>query len=87
MQPSEDKQIGGIKLRDRSFALVVFGVALLLPPIAGLSLIEAKVFGLPFPVIYAFSVWALLIIGAALLARPLRQSDTSKTASDSESRF
>lgn len=86
MQPSEDKQIGGIKFRDRSIALLIFGVVLLLPPIAGLSLIDIKVFGLPFPVIYAFTVWALLIAGAALLVRPSGQNESSMPLRDSKTK-
>lgn len=82
MQASEDKQIGGIKYRDRSIALLIFGFVVLLPPIAGLALIDAKIFGIPFPVFYAFSVWAILIAGAVLLARPLRESDTSTSSTD-----
>jgi len=82
VQASGDKQIGGIKYRDRSIALLIFGFVALLPPIAGLALIEAKVFGIPFPVFYAFLVWAILITGAALLARPLRESDKSASSID-----
>ncbi len=82
MQASGEKQIGGTKYRDRSIALLIVGLVLLFPPLAGLSLMDVKVFGIPFPVFYIFAVWALLITGAFLLARPLRESDISAPPPD-----
>jgi len=41
--------------------------------------IDVTVFGLPFALVYLFSVWALLVIGAAFLARPLRDSEKPAT--------
>jgi len=81
-QASGDKRIGGIKHRDRSIALLLVGFVLLFPPVAGLSLIDTTVFGIPFPVFYVFAVWAALIAGAALLARPLLESDNATTPTD-----
>jgi len=81
--PSDNKQIGGIKYRDRSIALLIVGIVVLFPPVVGLALIDTKAFGIPFPVFYVFAVWAILIIGAAFLAKPLRESD--KAASSIES--
>lgn len=52
-----------------------------MPPIAGIALIDEDIGGLPVPMLYLFTVWALLILGAALLARPLRDSeDAGSTA-------
>jgi hypothetical protein len=65
------------KAHDRSIALVWVGIAFLMPPIAGISLIDDNVGGIPFPLLYVFIVWAVLIAGAAALARPLRDSDKS----------
>jgi hypothetical protein len=72
----------GRKARDKSFALLLIGAATLLPPIAGVALIDEKILGLPIPLLYIFSVWAVLIIGAASLARPLRDRDVSTQVSD-----
>ncbi len=58
-------------------ALLLVGIGVLLPPIAGISLVDAKIGGVPVPLLYIFIVWALLIAGAALLARPLRDSEQS----------
>ena len=65
-------QLSHRKIRDRSIALVFAGLLFLLPPIAGVSLIDERVLGLPMPLVYVFLVWGLLIAGAALLSRPLR---------------
>jgi hypothetical protein len=68
---SSTHRLGHRKTRSRSVALLLTGLALLLPPIAGVALNEMTIFGVPFALIYIFAVWALLIAGAALLARPL----------------
>lgn len=83
MQASGEKQIGGTKYRDRSIALLIVGIVLLFPPFVGLSLIDARVFGIPFPVFYIFFVWAALIAGAVYLAGPLRDSDVSGSSAES----
>ncbi len=68
------------KVRDRSLALLLTGIGVLLPPIAGISLIDVRVLGVPLPLLYVFAVWALLIAGAMLLARPLRDSEQTSPA-------
>lgn len=67
---------------DRSMALVLAGTALLLPPVAGIFLIDAKLAGVPLTLLYILAVWALLIAAGSALARPLRDSDapTATTA-------
>lgn len=70
-----DLQLRRRKARDRSFVLTLLGVALLLPPAAGLFQLEGKLFGLPATLIYLFAVWAGLIAGAGLIARRLLESD------------
>ncbi|MFT7569490.1 MAG: hypothetical protein ACI9JL_000512 [Paracoccaceae bacterium] len=68
------------KVRERSVALLLLGVAFLMPPIAGISLIDSDIGGIPVPMVYLFAIWALLIVGAAALARGLRDSgDSSST--------
>jgi len=80
MTNSADRQLSRRKVRDRSVALLLIGIACLMPPIAGIALIDEDIGGLPVPMLYLFTVWALLILGAALLARPLRDSeDTGST--------
>ena len=59
------------KTRDRAFVLPLLGLVLLLPPIAMIFQLEARILGVPFTVLYLFAVWALLIIGAAYLSRDL----------------
>lgn len=76
----KDLHLSQRKIRDRSIALLLAGILVLLPPIAGISLIEKKIGGVPFALLYVFAVWALLIAGAAALARPLRESE-SRTSS------
>lgn len=63
------------KTRDRSIALLIAGAVLLTPPLAGVSLIDGSLGGVPIPLIYVFAVWILLIVGASLLSRPLTESD------------
>ncbi len=63
------------KTRDRSIALLIAGAVLLTPPLAGISLIDGSLAGVPIPLIYVFAVWILLIVGAGLLSRPLTESD------------
>lgn len=70
------------KARDRSIALVLVGSVLLLPPLIGVSLVGGTVAGLPVPLLYVFAVWAALIAGAALLARPLQESETGASPED-----
>lgn len=72
------------KARDRSIALVLAGMVLLLPPIVGISSIDLKLGGVPTPLVFVFVVWALLIAGAAVLARPLREADTEATSGNAD---
>lgn len=53
-----------------------------MPPLAGISLIDEKIAGLPITLIYIFLVWALLIAGAAFLAGRLLDSNQSALTSD-----
>lgn len=70
-----DPRLSRRKIRDRSVALLIVGTLLLLPPVAGISLVEARVFGVPFPLLYVFLVWAALIAGAARLAGRLQEDE------------
>lgn len=63
------------KIRDRSMAHVLAGIALLLPPVVGAAAMDAKLGGIPVPLLYVFGVWLLLILVALLLAGPLSRTD------------
>lgn len=63
------------KARDRSLALLVLGLAMSLPPLAGLFQLDAKLAGLPAALVYLFVLWACLIAGAAMLSRSLGAGD------------
>lgn len=63
---------------DRAMVLPLLGLVLLMPPIAMIFEINAKVFGIPVTLIYLFAVWAFLIIGAAFLAPRLSDSDEAQ---------
>ncbi len=75
MNDRANQELSRRKVRDRSIALVLAGAVLVTPPVAAVSLIDLDIAGLPFPVVYVFVVWFLLIAGAALLSRPLREED------------
>lgn len=60
------------KARDRAMILPLVGLILLAPPVGEIFLLDAKIAGVPFTLVYVFAVWALVIAGAAMLARRLR---------------
>jgi len=72
MRDRPDQPLSDRKTRDRALILPVLGAVLLMPPLAGIFRLDAKIGGLPVGIIYVFLVWALLIAGAALLAPRLR---------------
>lgn len=60
------------KARDRSVILLLVGLALLVPPFAGIFQLDVRIAGIPFTALYLFLVWGMLIAGAAALSRRLR---------------
>lgn len=60
------------KVRDHAFLLPAIGLVFLIPPVAGIFQLDIRVAGVPFTALYLFSLWALLIIGAARLSHKLR---------------
>ena len=70
------------KIYDRSIALVLAGMVLLMPPVVGVGLVDGEIAGIPIPLLYVFAVWMLLIAGAAALSRPLRDSEDFASAQD-----
>ena len=65
------------KTRDRALILPLMGLILLTPPVAGIFELDVKLVGVPFTIIYLFTVWAGMILGTALLARRLRAGTES----------
>ena len=63
--------ISNRKIRDRAALLPVIGLILLIPPIANVFQLDARVAGIPFTALYLFGVWALLIAGAAHAGEPV----------------
>ena len=69
MMDRAQTQLRRRKVRDRSVVLLIVGAVLLLPPVGSIALIDAKLAGVPAPVLYVFAVWILLITAAAIFAR------------------
>lgn len=75
MAEREESGLTSRKVRDRSIALLLIGFAFFMPPLASVSSIDIRIAGIPFTVLFLFAAWALLIVGALLLARPLLKTD------------
>ncbi|MEM1044958.1 MAG: hypothetical protein AAGL24_02355 [Pseudomonadota bacterium] len=84
MRDRANLQVTRRKMRDRSIALVLVGIVALLPPVAGMALIDGTVAGIPIPVLYVFIVWTALIVGAAALAPALQEQDETGTPGGSD---
>ncbi|RVU38240.1 hypothetical protein EOI86_02790 [Hwanghaeella grinnelliae] len=87
MRDRADLQLSRRETRDRSLVLLIVGAVLLMPPVASIFLLDSTVFGIPILIFYIFSVWFALIIGAAILAKPLGRMDyrsQSDTSSDQD---
>lgn len=73
------------KTRDRAALLPIIGLLLLIPPIADVFQLDARIGGIPVTALYLFAVWGLLIAGAALLSRKLRSADSGDEPDSRES--
>lgn len=82
MTDLRDTHLRRRKVRDRSIVHVLVGTVLFMPPIVGVSQIDAKIGGVPVPLLYVFGVWALLIVAAMLLARRLSGSEISSGSAE-----
>ena len=80
MDHSAETQLRHRKMRDRAMVLLITGVLLLTPPIAGIFLMDSKINGIPVTLIYISAVWAFLILGARLLARRLPAAEAEAPA-------
>ena len=56
------------KLEHAAFMLPVFGAVLLLPPLLDAFAVRDRLLGIPIEVLHLFTVWVLLILGAALVS-------------------
>jgi hypothetical protein len=79
-----DQPLRHRKARDRALILPLAGLVLLIPPVAGVFHIDAKIAGVPFTLVYLFAVWALLIAGAAALSRRLRDGGEPGTPPEAQ---
>jgi hypothetical protein len=70
-----DHLVTNRKAQDRAFILTLIGLLLLVPPIADVFQIDARIAGVPFTALYLFVVWGVLIVGAAALSKRLRDAD------------
>ena len=68
-----DRPLSDRKISDRALILPLVGALLLLPPLAVIFQLDARVFGIPFTAFYLFVVWGALILGAALLSRQIQK--------------
>ncbi|MEM7404078.1 MAG: hypothetical protein AAF458_02240 [Pseudomonadota bacterium] len=59
------------KAAERGLLLPFIGMLLLLPPVAGIFQLDVRLFGVPLAALYLFTVWAVLIVLARVLAKPL----------------
>lgn len=59
------------KLTSAALVLTLLGALVLMPPIVSVFQIHQLILGVPAEVIYLFSVWVLLIVGAWWLGRRL----------------
>ncbi len=75
MNQRAEIQLRHRKIRDRAMVLLLVGVLLLMPPIANIFHLGEKLGGIPVTLVYPFVVWALLIVGAMLLAARLPVRD------------
>ena len=66
------------KLEHAALFLVLFGALLFLPPLALVFNVPARLFGLPYEVLYLFGAWLALIVGAAWLSRRLPREEDSE---------
>ena len=74
--PDQDMtQTPGRRARDRAMAILLVGIALLMPPVAQVFLVDDHILGLPIPVLYIFVVWGALILGAMMISGPLKKSE------------
>ena len=73
--PAVDPALGARKLRDASVLLPLAGLVLLMPPVALVLSLPARIGGVPVVVIYVFLVWAFLILAARAVGRRMADKE------------
>lgn len=77
MRPDKGASIPDMRKREHAvFMLPVFGAVLIIPPILTLFNVQMRLFGVPLEAIYLFTIWLLLIIGAAITSWRMPRSET-----------
>ena len=66
------------RTHDRATILLILGVVLLMPPLAGVFNLEARIAGVPLTLVYLFGVWAILILGTAMLSGRLGRGESNE---------
>lgn len=83
MRPPAGRPDAHRRRRDAAFVIPAFALLLLLPPFLNLFTIRRLLFGIPLEVVYIFTIWALLVVAAAVLSRLLpRPSNASAELPD-----
>ena len=70
------------RTHDRATILLILGVVLLMPPLAGVFNLEARIAGIPLTLVYLFSVWAVLIVGTAVMSGRLGRGERNEDGED-----
>ena len=82
MKDRASQQVRFRKAKDRSLVLVLVGCILLLPPVAAIFQLEATWNGVPATLMFVFTIWGVLIVGAAMLSRSLNQEEEQSAPGD-----
>ena len=82
-----DREAQSKKLKDKAALIPIIGMLFLIPPIAGIFQIDAKIFGIPFTLLYLFIIWAGLIIGTSILSKSLVNRMSNQSPQNSADRY
>lgn len=56
------------KREDIAFIIPAFSMILLIPPLVNLFMSRTMIFGVPLEIVYLFTIWLLLVLGAVGLS-------------------
>jgi len=82
MKDRASQQVRFRKAKDRSLVLVLVGCILLMPPVAAIFQLDATWNGVPATLMFVFTIWGVLIVGAAALSKSLNQEDDQAASGD-----
>ena len=77
MKDRASQQVRFRKAKDRSLVLVLVGCILLMPPVAAIFQLDATWHGVPATLMFVFSIWGVLIVGAAALSNAFSLKEVS----------